>query len=442
MRLNFDTLFSKYLTDPWSPKLSTVEKILATISLVAFTILTVGLIFPLTAHLRNRKIDPIEQSGERLKEIASRIGKIVPQSLTPYTDPTLRADKMGFKVGEYHKNFPAITKETRYGVRDQTKKDLESLFGCSFDELANNFDPSAPLMKLREALPLVRLFTTGHQEFYPTDGKELLGRFDVLAVPAKMNYDAHWRGPQDKLNYFYIHHAAAINIGESAHARDFKDYSLNGTLDEEKYVADMARIFENMLTAQEKMGVTDAVWFPFGMGAFLRNLKKNDAAYNDPQTLYQLREKIASAFAAAALSHPKLKIHLCLPAAEAGEESTQNHNAFIRALESVKEEIGEQVRLYINVDATELAQKLAEEKGLGKVSLANGANRNMIGNHWFDDFAMTAIDENIHRRSILAAAMALVLNEGCVSQVKAKDALKERVLKHGGAVESLYSKIS
>lgn len=60
MRLNFDTLFSKYITQPWSPELSLGEKILATISLVAFTILTVGLIFPMTASLRGRKIDPLD----------------------------------------------------------------------------------------------------------------------------------------------------------------------------------------------------------------------------------------------------------------------------------------------------------------------------------------------------------------------------------------------
>lgn len=64
MRLNLETLFSKYITQPWSPELSLGEKILATISLVALAILTVGLIFPMTASLRGRKIDPIEDKNK------------------------------------------------------------------------------------------------------------------------------------------------------------------------------------------------------------------------------------------------------------------------------------------------------------------------------------------------------------------------------------------
>lgn len=70
MRLNFDTLFSKYLTKPWSEELSFGEKILATISLIAFTILTIGLIFPLTSSLRNRNIKKFGKEEENTnKEI-------------------------------------------------------------------------------------------------------------------------------------------------------------------------------------------------------------------------------------------------------------------------------------------------------------------------------------------------------------------------------------
>ena len=39
---------------------------------------------------------------------------------------------------------------------------------------------------------------------------------------------------------------------------------------------DMGRIFENILTAADDLRLEELVWFPFGMGAFLRNLAKLD----------------------------------------------------------------------------------------------------------------------------------------------------------------------
>merc|ERR1711869_74519 len=63
-----------------------------------------------------------------------------------------------------------------------------------------------------------------------------------------------------------------------------------------------------------------------------------------------------------------------------------------------------------NADALiRLAQELA--KSSPNVVLVNGANRRLIGNHWFGDHARRAIDENLHRRSWKMAALAYLLND-------------------------------
>jgi hypothetical protein len=87
----------------------------------------------------------------------------------------------------------------------------------------------------------------------------------------------------------------------------------------------------------------------------------------------------------------------------------QNYNAFVVALAEARPK---NVRLYINCDATDLAQNLANLKGEYKVSLANGANRRRIGNRWAGRGAERAIDENLTRRSALLAISALILNKG------------------------------
>lgn len=130
--------------------------------------------------------------------------------------------------------------------------------------------------ELQTHLKQVKLFTS--KAFSTTLKKDhILGRFDVLVVPALMDYDHEWKFRKQSQNQFLIHHAAAINIGESANADDFEDYSKNGHLDEDKYIRDMGQVFHNILSAQEKSGVKHAVWFPFGMGAFLEILKRMTA---------------------------------------------------------------------------------------------------------------------------------------------------------------------
>eukprot|EP00419_Tripos_fusus_P062755 CAMPEP_0172907818 /NCGR_PEP_ID=MMETSP1075-20121228/179587_1 /TAXON_ID=2916 /ORGANISM="Ceratium fusus, Strain PA161109" /LENGTH=62 /DNA_ID=CAMNT_0013765497 /DNA_START=44 /DNA_END=228 /DNA_ORIENTATION=- len=60
-----------------------------------------------------------------------------------------------------------------------------------------------------------------------------------------------------------------------------------------------------------------------------------------------------------------------------------------------------------------------------KVGLLNGANRELIGNHWFEDGARFAIDENLHRRSASLARAALLLNMGTAARHRRPTQLEE-----------------
>jgi hypothetical protein len=528
--LNFHSFFSHYLTDPLSPNLSWKEKIITVLATASLTLLTLGLIFPLTSNLRNRvseqpanletvqkinvqfgkhlnqknqapcvspllasiehaftqklnayathypkdyregsipailqalkqamdkqaffkEIDRIKNEGlivgksaYNMKQLVDKLIQYVPVqpvSSSSFSAPAWNASLLvDQKIGVVEKadKYPNISEKHRYQVRDTTKESLTKAFNVdhfgdltAIEHVPNNFSPY---------LKKVTLFTTqGDDNKYQTQKTQLLGSFDVLAVPCKMDYDSSWN-PIKAKSKFFLHNGAALNIGESSRAPDFKDYTIMGKneLDEQKYIAGMGKIFYQMLAAQEKSGATDAVWFPFGMGAFLRHLPKVDANYNDPERFNQLRQKIAQAFVDQVAQFPGLQIHMCLPTDQAGTASCQNHNAFMYAFSKAPEKVRKNIKVYINIDATDLAQRLADQKEDYKVSLANGANRNLIGNHWFEDRALVAIDENIHRRSTLAAGLALIFNNGIQNKSRQPDALANRVLELHGS----YTKI-
>jgi len=266
---------------------------------------------------------------------------------------------------------------------------------------------------IQEGCQKIVLFS--HEQATHTRPNKVLGRFDSIAVPTVMDLDHDWKpyDSPDSQTPFYTLHGAAINIGESAHAEDFKDYSIKAnTLDEDKYLTDMGKVFRLMLSAQDQIGAQESVWFPFGMGAFLRNLPKNDGTYSDHTKLDALRKKIAAQFMEQALKFPAMNIHLCLPVnhQDLTCEMSRNYSAFMQAY---KENTPSNIEIHENVDAASLAQHLANESKVPySVSLANGANRNLIGNHWFGWGAKQAIDENIHRRSSWLAIFAFLLNGG------------------------------
>lgn len=249
---------------------------------------------------------------------------------------------------------------------------------------------------------------------------QILGRFDVLAIPARMDVDNAWAEyarPQDN-TLFFVHHVAALDIG-SQHATDISDYRCGQGQPEffqAKYIRDMHSIFRTTLAAQRFSGVKHAVWFPLGMGAFLRDLPRHDPVYQVAETMAELRRLIARAFFEAVVvelgTSSGIKVHLCLAEGPAGSEADENCLAFLTALqESLPAGYANDVTVWLNTDAAALAQHLANTSATAlAVSLTNGANRSLIGNHWFVDGANTAIDENLHRRSLSLALMAFLAN--------------------------------
>jgi len=212
------------------------------------------------------------------------------------------------------------------------------------------------------------------------------------------------------------------------------------------------------------------------MGAFLRNLAANDSRYSDPMEMRRLRRRVADEFmhaivdlcvlkedaardaasgAAKATSRsearapaptpvlPKLKgpkhVHLCLVCAN--NESIENHNCFVEAAaEKLRENSGLSSVLQFrrNVDALQLAHDLLRSDPEGralKIGLLNGANRGLCGNHWFEDGARFAIDENLHRRSASLARASLLLNLDTAARLRRPKQLVETVRFFGGTVE-------
>lgn len=340
---------------------------------------------------------------------ASAIGAITYQFLFKTSEPPppqLPKVPHQFKLSSDHERNRATTKTCKTIQENLSQSPNNAQPGMH----PVNYDLLPPW--IQEECQKIVLFS--HEEATETRTKKVLGRFDIIAVPTVMDLDHDWKpydSPDSQIP-FYTVHGAAINIGESVGAEDFKDYSIGSALDEAKYLQDMSKVFHLMLSAQEKTGTQEGVWFPFGMGAFLRNLPRNDNSYSDSKKLDALRKKIADQFMVQALQFPKMQIHLCLPVNQQDHtsEMTRNYSAFMQAY---NENTPTNMKIHENVDASALAQDLANQSGVPySVSLANGANRNLIGNHWFGYSAKTAIDENIHRRSSWLAVFAFLINGG------------------------------
>eukprot|EP00435_Cladocopium_sp_Y103_P058753 s74_g20.t1 len=245
-----------------------------------------------------------------------------------------------------------------------------------------------------------------------------------------------------KRSAFWVLHAAALNIGENEHATDFRDYSNEmGRLEFIAYIEDMGRIYENILQAAGALGVTNLVFFPFGMGAFLRNLYKLDPEYAEAnlqgQRLRELRQALAKRFVRA-VGETKVfvgKIHLCIAPSGRGDELDANSTAFLaEILTGVKTGLihPKSIETLVNADALVAAQNLADDGY--RVGLVNGANRRMVGNHWFSHGARMAIDENLHRRSWRMACTAYVLNGGAEAVSRQPDDLAKAVTRLGGTL--------
>merc|ERR1719414_208987 len=156
-----------------------------------------------------------------------------------------------------------------------------------------------------------------------------------------------------------------------------------------------------------------------------------------------LRRRVAIRFMESLEKAPKtMKTHLCLQFGS--EEAQRNADAFLRALVGDPEmgrkaaSVKDRVILIPEGDSLDVANGLASKSD--KVLLVNGANRQLLGNHWFAGRAKIAIDENLHRRSWRLAALSYLLNEfdGEEAQVqRQQDTLEKRVKQLGGKVQRL-----
>lgn len=418
--------------------------------------------------------------------------------------------KLGF--GPYAENkeqMPTIPDQVRFKVRDETKRQVLLQLGLA--EAAGEMHRSADFVQAAhrifrhvsdrklEAVPQgpkaqlqrVHLFLGEPLEAAAEPGAVennnkkqdayLIGKFDCLAIPIKADYDVAFQelappgspsldcdAPQGFKGWFWVVHAAAPNIGESAQADDFFAYSreeahkegqgfppgLKSTnsvasqmstpsrccwkekgdrpprrLDEDLYIRDMGHLWQQALYTMCSLQVTDAILFPFGMGAFLRQLALNDDTYKDPVRFHNLKKRVAAELMEAirelyqaprasssrgrkAVSpKPPERIHLCLVCVNA--ESNENHNCFVEAACDCLAkfpDLSKILQIRRNVDSFQLAHDLSASKEPLKVALLNGANRKLCGNHWFQDGARFAIDENLHRRSASLSRAALLLN--------------------------------
>lgn len=281
-------------------------------------------------------------------------------------------------------------------------------------ELSQFGDPASQVRKMPPESELTTLFVdeskeAGEGEACP-GGRNLLGRYDMVCVRASIDFDRDWNFIKDKASRksFWVLHAAALNVGESKQAPDFGDFSNDqGSFDESKYLGAMSQIFENLVRASTSQSIEHFIYFPFGMGAFLRHLQVLDPAYNDDSRLQQLRRQLASRFVSAFESAlAKVTLHICLQFSS--DEALRNADAFIRALKRAPESVTSRTTIWPEGDCLHLAHELAASSQ--HVMLVNGANRQLIGNHWLGGMAKRAIDENLHRRSWVLSAHAYVLN--------------------------------
>jgi hypothetical protein len=244
-------------------------------------------------------------------------------------------------------------------------------------------------------------------------GVNLLGRFDVVCVKVCSDYTDAWKFVKSSRHDFWVSHAAALNIGESTRtAADFPDFSRSNnnspSLNEEAYFEAMTTILRNVVYAASQLDVEHLVFFPFGMGAFLRHLEKLDKKYEDQIQMQRLRRRLARCYAEVFEKSPaKLAIHICLQFGQ--DEANRNADAFLRGLaDPALKRVRSRVTVWPDADCMQLAHDLAARNE--GVLLVNGGNRQLLGNHWFVGRAKMAIDENLHRRSWRLAALSYMLN--------------------------------
>ncbi|CAE7448067.1 Hid1 [Symbiodinium natans] len=447
---------------------------------------------------------------------------------------------LGFAdYAERNPSMPSVPDSIRFKVRDVTKRNVLKQLGHKEDLSWSTFETLASRLLEEvsgtggESLPpgpkkqmsMAHLFNDeGAQRAETTaeaaegfiarrQDQYLLGKYQMVAVPAMADYDSAFGevprsqdsqnspnqefhpivnldcdGPEGFQGWFWVLHAAAPNIGESAQADDFLAYSVEEEgdissptrtesvrstastasrccwkerlarptrrLDEDLYIQDLRRLWRNVLVAMRHLQVEDIILFPFGMGAFLRHLHLNDDRYEDANSMRRLKRRIADELMKAIVdiclpqskpvnpqATPSTRVHLCLVCVN--PESIENHNSFVQAAAAQAKNcpaLKDVLRLRKNVDSLQLAHELS--KGSGKlrplkVALLNGANRKLCGNHWFQSGARYAIDENLHRRSASLSRASLLVNFDTEPRPRRATQLQETVRFFRGTVVDL-----
>jgi len=334
--------------------------------------------------------------------------------------------------------------QVRLSTRDKVRRELGLGFFGEPATLARNVPP-----QISSSYLFRDVGKAAQKGMAPAGGYNLLGRYDVCCVKTCADLDRKWsfllKGQKCD---FWVAHAAAVNVGESADAPDFCDFQRleNETmkaLDEWKYIDAMGHIMDNIVSVCTKLQIKQMVFFPFGMGAFLRHLGRIDANFSQDEDMLRLRRALAARMVESWARLPQgLKVHLCLQFGT--DEAQRNADAFLRAIVanadggSEGSSMEDRVVIIPEGDALNVASDLAVESD--RVLLINGANRRLIGNHWFASKARAAIDENLHRRSWRLAALSYMLNEYDGEQSiprRHRDTLAERVRQLGGTVVDL-----
>merc|ERR1712048_416747 len=65
-------------------------------------------------------------------------------------------------------------------------------------------------------------------------------------------------------------------------------------LDEDRFIHDAGQQWITAFRAASHLAAEDFIVFPWGMGAFLRNLRKNDQVYGDGAKMRHLRSRLAA----------------------------------------------------------------------------------------------------------------------------------------------------
>jgi len=284
----------------------------------------------------------------------------------------------------------------------------------------------------------------------PAGGPYILGRYDVAVTKVCADLDRNWNFIKGAKPDFWVAHAAALNVGESLQAADFPDFiqmdneAGRSILDEESYFQAMEHILANVAQACTKLHIEHLVFFPFGMGAFLRHLGQLDLRFTSHEELQRLRRRLARSFmkVLAGTTHEKCRIHLCLMFG--AWEPQCNSDAFLRALaeptgdasDAAIAKLRKRLTVYPEGDCLHLAHELAVSSTANRVMLVNGANRVLLGNHWFAGRAKLAIDENLHRRSWRMSAASYLLNyfDGREPEGRRPDELEKNAKYLGGQI--------